>query len=245
MSRSRSRIIPPLGTIVVAIALAHTALVDSAAADPIHPNTTTVFDSLGEAAPTTVFSIFGAGGQTIGDGVSVGPRFDITNRTVLTRVGAFLNNCRAISEGVPDCPNTMPLRVQLRPSLGGLPDPSRLLASFTLSHDNDPLNVSFESAPMRVLLGPGSYFALFAAQGSDTGFLLTSALVPFPYSPPRTDLGLVSPSRVDVSRQFAAVQILGEAAPVPEPATLTLLSAGFAAAVLRKRTAGRRERNRA
>jgi hypothetical protein len=156
-----------------------------------------------------------------------------------------VNNCRVIAEGVPDCPNTLPLVVQLRPSLGGRPDPSKLIASFTLSPDDDPLHVSFESASMRLLLARGSYFALFTAQKSDVGFLLGSASDPFAYSPQLTDVGFVSASAVDVSRQFASVRILGEAAPVPEPATLTLLSAGFAAAGLRKGTASRRKRKQA
>jgi hypothetical protein len=126
-----------------------------------------------------------------------------------------------------------------------MPDPSRLIASFTLSHDDDPLHVSFESASMRLLLARGSYFALFSAQRSDVGYLLTGALDPFKYSPELADVGFVSELGVDVSRQFASVRILGEAAPVPEPATLTLLSAGFAAAVLRKGAAGRRKRKQA
>jgi hypothetical protein len=244
VGKTLSRTTLAVGKMVFAITLTQTGLVNSAAADPIQP-TITVLDTLGAATPTTVFSVFGSGGFTLGDGAVVGPRFDITRRTVLTEVGAFVNNCRAIAEGVPDCPNTSPLVVQIRPSLDGLPDPSRLLASFTLSHDDDPLHVSFESASMRLLLPQGSYFALFAAQKSDVGFLLRSALDPFTYWPQLADVGFLSASGVDVSRQFAPVRILGEAAPVPEPATLTLLSAGFAAAGLRKGAAERRKRKQA
>jgi len=50
-----------------------------------------------------------------------------------------------------------------------------VLATFTLSHDNDPLTVSFESVSINLLLQPGSYFALFAPQGADQGFLLAQA----------------------------------------------------------------------
>lgn len=233
--RVRTSVFP--GTILLLAPVLLTAFAAPAAGEPISANTITLLDTLGPAAPSTVFSVFGIGGLTIGDGL-VGPRFDITAPTVVTHVGGFVNNCRTIIASVPDCPNTLPLVVHLRPSVAGAPDPSTLLASFTLSHDDDPLRVSFESASLRLLLAPGSYFALFGAQGNDTGFLLTSASDPFSYVAGSTDMGFMTASgAVSASPLFGAVRILGEpaSAPVPEPSTLTLLSIGIAAAGWRKR----------
>jgi hypothetical protein len=103
--------------------------------------------------------------------------------------------------------------VQIRPATTlGVPNASVLLASFVLSHDNDPLTVSFESVDVNLLLQPGSYFALFAPQGADQGFLLRQATIPFDYHAGSITEGVLNPltSNASVSQQFAAVRILGE-----------------------------------
>ncbi len=145
------------------------------------PRTATVLDSLGDATPATAFSVFGSGGAVISPLQLAGAEFVLRKRTVVTEIGGFLNNCKTIISGVAQCPDTRPFVVQVRPSRNGLPDPVKVLATFELSHDNDPTLVSYESARMRLRLPAGRYFALFAAQGSDVGFLLSSASSPFSY----------------------------------------------------------------
>src|SRR5947208_1461926 len=100
-----------------------------------------IVDTLAIATPTTQFSVFGAGGQAIFSEQFVGPQFTLQSSAVLTEIGAFVNNCATIFTGVPQCPDTLPFIVQIRRSVGGIPDRSTVLASFTLSHDNDPFLV--------------------------------------------------------------------------------------------------------
>ena len=175
--------------------------------------TISIVDSLAPATPTTQFSIFASGGVSLLFTQFVGPKFTLTQPTTLTEIGAFVNNCDSIILGVPQCPNTLPLTVQVRPATAlGVPDASTVLASFTLSHDNDPLIVRYESVAINLPLQPGSYFALFAPQGTDTGLLLSQATIPFGYLAGSIEEGVLNPltSNAFVSTQFAAVRILGE-----------------------------------
>jgi hypothetical protein len=175
-----------------------------------------IVDTLGAATPDTTFSGAGGGGQAIISGLSlVGPRFTLTEETVITEIGGFVSNCKQITSGVPECPGTLPFTVQIRPSTGsGVPALSKVLATVVLPHDDDPLVVSYESASTNLVLKPGTYFALFAAQGDDAGFLLSSAQIPFSYQAGSTTLGFLFP---DLQGRFArfsadtlgAVRILG------------------------------------
>lgn len=153
--------------------------------------TVAIVDALGAATPIMQFSVSGAGGVVIANLHLAGPEFILTQPTTITEVGGFLNNCKSIVGGVPQCPGTVPLIVQIRPSTDGVPDASTVLASFTLSHDNDPLVVSYESVAVNLTLGPGSYFALFGAQGGDEGFLLNNASDPFVYQAGLITMGLL------------------------------------------------------
>jgi hypothetical protein len=172
----------------------------------------TVLDTLGAATPDTQFSVFGAGGTSILPSQFVGPQFTLTQPTTLTEVGGFMNNCISIVGGVPLCPGTLPLTVQIRPSVNGVPDPFTVLGSFSLTHDNDPLTVSYESVALNLTLQPGTYFALFAPHNADQGFLLESANVPFNYQAGLITMGVLNPftGNSSASQQFGAVRILGE-----------------------------------
>lgn len=172
----------------------------------------TVIDSLGAATPATQFSVFGSGGAGFNKTELIGAKFTLTQPTLITEIGGFVNNCGIIILGVPMCPNTLPLTVQIRPSTNGLPDASIVLASFALSPDNLPLIVSYESAATDIRLEPGTYFLMFTAQGSDSGVLLRTAFSPFQYHPDPIELATrnLSTGATSTFTDFAAVRILGE-----------------------------------
>lgn len=177
----------------------------------------TVLNTLGTATPRTTFSVFGSGGYAVFSDAFVGPPFTLTRRAVLTQVGAFVNNCAQIVAGVPNCPNALPFVFQIRRSVDGAPDPTFVVAAAPLTHDRDPLTVSFETASLaNVTLEPGRYFAIIAPQQAiDSGFVLANSIG---YAARITPVGIVSPtgSTVDPANR-TAVRIL--ARPVkPKPA---------------------------
>jgi hypothetical protein len=172
---------------------------------------TTVVDTLGAATPATRFSSFGSGGTTISSFQLPGPAFTLTQPAVINQIGGFVDNCKQIINFVPLCPQTSPLTVQIRPSNNGVPDLSTVLATFVLSHDNDPLNISFESVDVNLLLPAGNYFALFAPQGQDVGFVLGSASNPFLYTAGLTLTGYTQgDNSAFAGPLFEAVRILAD-----------------------------------
>jgi hypothetical protein len=192
-------------------------------ADIVGTSTLALLDALGAATPATRFSVFGSGGQVIFSFQFVGPEFVLTQPTTITEIGGFLNNCESIVGGVPQCPGTLPFTVQIRPSTNGIPDAATVLASFPLSHDDDPLVISYESVAPNLTLGPGRYFALFAPQASDVGFLMGGASDPFNYVAGLITLGFFNPtSGTSIGAAgFGAVRILG--APATPQAAIQLL----------------------
>jgi hypothetical protein len=174
--------------------------------------TATIVDTLGAATPTTKFSIFGSAGFVISESQFAGPEFSLTAPTTITEIGGFVNNCISIIAGVPQCPSPPPLVVQIRASINGVPDPSSIIASFVLSDDGDPLQVSYESVQPNFVLAPGTYYALFAPQRADSGGqLLSSASLPFLYLPGLTKIGFldVTTGNTSTGLVFCAVRILG------------------------------------
>lgn len=182
---------------------------------PAGADTVTIIDSLGDATPHTHFQTSGAGGQGITTDQFVGPEFTLTEPTVLTEIGAFVNNCKSIISGRPLCPNTLPFTVQIRPSINGVPDTSTVLATFILSHNRSPVIISYESVTINFALEAGTYFALFAPQDDDAGFLLDIASTPFNYQAESITLGFLIPSTgISFASQLSgAVRILGS--PIP------------------------------
>lgn len=186
---------------------------------------TVLVDGLAGADPAQPFDVFGSAGTGITAGQFVGPRFSIAEPGFLTEIGAFLNNCDSIVAGAPLCPDTHPFVVQLRPSIDGLlPHPSLVLATLLLSHDDDPLLISYESVRPKLRLEPGTYFALFAPQEPDeAGFLLGNANTGGYFADAIT-MGAIYPDRRELLEKPAAARIV--VSPVPIPATLPLLALG-------------------
>ena len=157
--------------ISVALVFALGASAAPASGDPL-----TLVDTLGTATPTTTFDVFGTDAWAIFAEQKVGPRFVLTQPTVITEIGGILNNCKGIFLGLPQCPDAAPLVVHIVPlSVDGLPDVQNVLATFVLSHDNEPLTSSYESVNPNLQLAAGTYFALFGAQNEDVGHLLANA----------------------------------------------------------------------
>lgn len=175
----------------------------------------TILDTLGAATPTATFSVFQSFGLTISRSQVPGPLFSLERPTVLTEIGGFVNNCKSIVHpGVPQCPGTLPFIVQIRPSLNGVPDPSAVLGTFVLTHDDNPLVFSYESVTPNVILDAGTYFALFVPQNDDQGALLGGSLSPS-YLADSTNMGFINlvTGMSASSMQFGAVRILGAVLP--------------------------------
>jgi hypothetical protein len=132
---------------------------------------------LGTATPADTFSFFGSGSHIVFSGQLVGPQFTLAAPTVITEIGAFVHNCTNSTGNPFDCPPGHPLRVEIRPSVDGVPDPAHVLATFTLSSDGNPLVVSYESVEPELTLDPGTYFALFAVQDEEAGGLLQNGFL--------------------------------------------------------------------
>jgi hypothetical protein len=67
-------------------------------ASPVWANTTvSIIDTLEQATPATQFDVFGSGGQAVSTHEFTGPEFTLTQSTVLTEIGGFVNNCISIN----------------------------------------------------------------------------------------------------------------------------------------------------
>jgi hypothetical protein len=216
-----------------------------AKAEPFTLPSVALVDTLAGASPDTRFSIFGSSGfpffgvHPFG-GVFVGPQFTITERRLLMNVGGFVNSCESILNGVPQCASPSPIGLQIRPAIGGNPDagpdPRKLVGSYALSDDADPLTISFESASPRLFLEPGTYYALFTLPPGEGGTILGAAQDPFDYASLRTTFGMMDPVSGSSFVRLDQGAVRVTVAPVPEPSTLALLALGGAAsAFLRRR----------
>jgi len=172
-----------------------------------------IVDTLRGVSTSTVFDIGGTGGQVIYAPISqIGPEFTLTQRTVITEIGGFIDGFLVADGCGSSCPPTLPMIVEIRPSNNGVPDLSTVIASFVMSEDFNPFAVSYSSANLNLTLNPGTYFALFVSQGNNGGFLLTSARFPFEFNPDTVRLGVIdrSTGRSLITTVPAAVRVLGK-----------------------------------
>jgi hypothetical protein len=87
-----------------------------------------------------------------------------------------------------------------------------VLATIVLSHDDDPLTVTYESAHPNLSLPIGRYDAIFTTQRpEDQATIITAAQDPFEYRFGLARFGSLSSSRPPSTEiVFGAVRILGE-----------------------------------
>ena len=208
---SRLRILTVSVSLFLMLALAASGSDNKASYTDSHASVVgvVVFNSLGTAAPDTQFSYWGSGGLSILKSQFVGPEFTLTETTTLIEIGAFVNTTLSSRAVLTD---PQPFLVQIRPAVNGLPDATHVLASYTLSDDGAQLIVSYESVLIELTLEPGSYFALFAPQGSGQGYLLGQASDPFNYLAGSVNMGDLDPTtgNASASQQYGAVRILSE-----------------------------------
>ena len=170
----------------------------------------------------------GWAGYTVAPEQWIGPRFTLPEQTRITEIGGFVFG-------------RLPFVVSILPQINGLPDISTTLATLTLSNNFPTGTMAFESVSPNLLLGAGTYYAIFKppTQELGQGGVLLSILqdpgteqvlysaVPGPVGLIRTALD----APVDWSDTRLAVRITGEGS-VPEPATISLFAIGLISAML-------------
>jgi LysM repeat protein len=163
-----------------------------------------IVDTLGAATPAVTFDAPASWGDTISDRQNAGPLFSLADPTFVTEIGGFLSQNRA------------PLRVEIRPSVDGVPDVSTVLATFELPMSGTEPTISYVAVKPGVILPPGTYFAMFAPQAGDVGSLLGGASVPFEYragSTPMGYLNAIEGTSWASPGMYVVVRILGRALP--------------------------------
>jgi hypothetical protein len=169
--------------------------------------------------------------------VWIGPRFTLREQTRLTEIGVFVTHF-----------GPLPV-VSILPQINGVPDISTTLATLTLSNNFPTGTMAFESVSPNLLLGAGTYYAIFKPQGAEFDGILLSNIqdpgteqilyraVPGPGGFIRIDQNLV----VDEPAALA-VRLTGEVS-VPEPATISLFAIGLIPAMLFHLDAARMKRS--
>lgn len=122
------------------------------------PRVVTLLDNLGDASTRSRLAVEGRNGISIAFDQSIGLRFEVTRPTVVTEVGGFVETF-----GVGD-PRAADVLVEIHPAHpDGRPDRDTVLASASIAPRPSVEVITYQAAPVRALLAPGVYYALFAA----------------------------------------------------------------------------------
>ena len=182
---------------------------DGAGASP--PQDTIVIDSIGDLPTSTRFTQPGSSGSLLDEHYSEGPEFTLTEATTLTEIGAYVESCYGTYRGkyLEDCQPIPSIFVNIHRQLNGKPDVATMIASYTLSNDNDRTLISYESVKVKLRLQPGTYYAIFN-NPSKSGILMAQARYPHPFSCRSVKMASVrkDPDGVYTSQQCLAVRIL-------------------------------------
>jgi hypothetical protein len=173
----------------------------------------TIIHTLGDVPLTTKFKIPGSSGTLLESDRSIGPEFTLTRPTTITEIGSFIESCYPSIKGLPkECTRDAAVVVNIHLALNGSVDPSAIIASYTLSNDNDPSSISYESARVSLRLEAGTYYAIFSGTAANA-VVLSWASDPVQYSCKSGRVGSIRKSSAAVSTdsQFFGVRILGTA----------------------------------
>jgi hypothetical protein len=134
------------------------AVAGTASAEPLPTATAvTLVDNLGEANTSSRFAEEGRNGYSLAFDQSVGLQFQVTQPTVLTEVGGFVQSLPSYASEATD------VIVEIHPAHPtGLPNRTEVLASAPVSAQTDPRFITYQRANFATLLQPGTYYALFA-----------------------------------------------------------------------------------
>lgn len=171
---------------------------------------TTIADTLGDVPLSTKFKIPGSVGTLIESDQSIGLEFTLTQPTTITEIGGFIESCYpSIKDRPKTCPRIPAVVVNIHPALKSSLDPSAIIASYTLSNDNDPSSISYESVQVSLRLEPGTYYAMFTNTDANA-VVLSAASYPFEYRCKSGSIGMIHRSgAVSTNAQFMGVRILG------------------------------------
>jgi hypothetical protein len=195
-----------------------------ASAEPLPTaSAVTLVDNLGEANTSSRFAEEGRQGYALAFDQSLGLQFQVTQPTVLTEVGGFVQSLPSYASETTD------VIVEIHPAHpNGLPNRTEVLASAPVSAQTDPRFITYQRAKFATLLQPGTYYALFALADQtppavSEAFLLSSGLREtspatfVPYAAPFATGGVTHPPNYEVQLQEirlpleVAERVLGQA----------------------------------
>jgi hypothetical protein len=184
----------------------------SAGRDDSPPQDIIVIDSIGDLPTSTRFKQPGSWGGSLDEHNSTGPEFTLTQTTTLTEIGAYVESCERSDCEYPGGGQPIPsIFVNIHPQVNGKPDVTTVIASYRLSNDNDQTLTSYESVKIKLMLQPGTYYAIFN-NPFKFGILMAGASDPHKYKCRSVKMAYVrkDPDMVFTSRQYLAVRILKE-----------------------------------